>query len=175
MYPTGEYRIETHHSKSLDVKAIRQLLTNLEVYDNYKPDVVIIDHAMLLKINSRGVGGEQVDEMFAELRGLATEFDIALLTATHSTRAGYKANMLDETQVGRSIAILNHVTSCIALTATKQEREMGILRASSLVEREGVIHSDQVVILQALDVGTFHCDSRFLGEMDYTMPESKEE
>ena len=175
MYPKGDYRIQTYHSKSISVKDVRQILTNLEVYEGWKPDVVIIDHAFLLKFQAKGEQWEVADEAFAEMRGLATEFGIALLTATHSTRAGYKASMLDETQVGRSIAILNHITTGIAITATKAEREQGILRATSLVEREGSIHADQVVILQSLDLGLFHSDSRFLSELEYVLPNTEKD
>jgi len=174
-FPTGDYRMQCHIAKQHTVNDIRNMLINMSLYDGYTPDVLILDHPALLKHGGKGrQGWEDIGDLYAELRGLATEFNLALITASHSTRNSYKANVIDETMVGKSLDILAHITSGVSITSTKAEKEVGIYRASQLVEREGSTIADQIIITSCLDLGLPYTDSRFLSECDYTLPTYKD-
>ena len=177
MYPrAGKYKLHCGVSKSMTVKDIRSMLINMEQFDGFVPDVIILDRPLLLRYGGSGADDwKAVGDVFAELRGLATETQSCIVASSHTNRGGYSANALDHNHTGKSIEILENVTCAVGLMSTAEERERGIMRAKQLVTRDGRVISDQAIILQALDLALPHTDSRMLSETDYTPPKGKDE
>ena len=116
-----------------------------------------------------------IDDLYAEMRGLALERNICIGSATQANREGGNSAVVDRQHTSGSIGKLSHVTSCNSLTATKEERSKGIYRISQVVEREGETISDQVVALSMLGIGQMFYDSRFLCELDYKLEKEEKD
>ena len=84
-YPTGQA-----HSGHF-----RGLLNELKLKKKFTPDIVFIDYLNICSSSRmRGVGGSintysYIKAIAEELRGLAVEFDLPIMSATQTTRSGY--------------------------------------------------------------------------------------
>jgi len=87
-YPTGQA-----HSGHF-----RALLNELKLKKKFTPDVVYIDYLNICSSSRmKGVGGSVntyslIKSIAEELRGLAVEFDIPIMSATQTTRSGYSSS-----------------------------------------------------------------------------------
>jgi len=87
-YPTGQA-----HSGHF-----RALLNELKLKKKFTPDVVYIDYLNICASSRmKGVGGSVntyslIKSIAEELRGLAVEFDIPIMSATQTTRSGYSSS-----------------------------------------------------------------------------------
>jgi hypothetical protein len=169
----GKYKLQCRPSMS--IKDIYTELANLEVYEGFVPNVVILDHPLLMKMSGKGEGWENVGKHFAELRAFALDRKITLVSATHTNRGGYSAGVLGAEHTGKSIDILAHVTCGIGIQSTKAEKERGIMRATQLVGRDEATCADQVLMLSCLDLALPHLDSRFLSEVNYMLEKEEKE
>ena len=84
-YPTGA--AHTGH--------FRALLNELKLKKNFKPDIIYLDYLNICASSRiKGLGGSintysYVKSIAEELRGLAVEFNLPIVSATQTTRSGY--------------------------------------------------------------------------------------
>jgi len=84
-YPTGQ--AHTGH--------FRALLNELRLKKSFKPDIVFIDYLNICASSRmKSMGGAinsytYIKSIAEEIRGLAVEFDVPILSATQTTRSGY--------------------------------------------------------------------------------------
>jgi replicative DNA helicase len=157
------------------MKQLRQELDNLLFFENWQPSVVLIDYIDIMKFQSSDQQYVAIDDLYAEMRGLALERNICVITATQANREGANSATVDRQHVGGSISKLHHLTSCISITNTKQEMANGIFRLSQVVEREGSCIADQVIALSCLGISQIFYDSRFLEEVQYTIAKDEKD
>jgi len=160
----GEMVIQSFPAFSASITDIEMFLNNLDYYDNFTPDVIIIDYADIIKPNYRGEYRHQLDGIWKQLRGLAQKRNALVVTATQSTRKGALKDV-SETEVAEDIRKLNHVSKMIALNQTKEEQEYGIMRIKELKKRNEKRDFREVVVLQCLDIGRVYLNSKFLNEV----------
>jgi replicative DNA helicase len=160
----GDLRVVSMPSRSVTVKDIEVYLNNLEYYDKWIPDVVVIDYADLISSKLKGEYRHQLDDIWANLRRLALERNICVVTASQSGRAAAKADSTDET-IAEDIRKIAHVTKMIAINATNEEKANGIYRIAQLAERDDEQHFEQSLVLSCLDLGQVCIDSRFRSEV----------
>lgn len=83
----GTIAIEWYPSKKLSIVGVRALLDRMILLGN-KPDVVYIDYADLMKLNSSKMKrkDEELQELYEELRGIAGEYRIPIWTVSQANR-----------------------------------------------------------------------------------------
>jgi len=142
-------------------------LDNLEYYDNFVPDVVVIDYADLMVSTVSKEYRHQLDDIWATLRRIATERDIAVLTATQSNRSGARQDV-EESSVAEDLRKLAHVTRMVGLNRNEFDRKHGIIRLRVLADREGDAKEyTDLLVLCCLDLCRFHMDSMLLEDVEY--------
>lgn len=158
------------------VPNIEAHLDNLEHYDNYLADVVIIDYADLLLADKRA-GNEyrhQIDNIWKGLRRIAQERNILVITASQTAKETFDRD-IRKGDASEDIRKIAHVTSAVGINQKKDEVDKGVIRISQLAVREDRAVSDQAVVLQCLDIGKPCIDSKFQKEMVQSEePEKKE-
>lgn len=95
---TGRLIVKDYPTSSVHVGHIRHLLKELKRKQNFIPDVICIDYLniMLPKRQDRNMNSyTSVKNTAEELRALAKEFDVAMVTATQSNRVGFNNNDID--------------------------------------------------------------------------------
>ncbi len=172
-YRKGSLRVEAMPNGSVYIKDLLTYFDSLEYYDNYIPDVIVIDYADLLLSKEKNEKRHQLDDIWKNLRRYAMEKDIVIVTASQSNRQSAKGDS-DLDTIAESISKVAHVTKLLAVNASKEEKAAGIVRVANIAEREGEAVYDQAVVLQALDIGQPVIDSRLRSEV-VMMRQGKEE
>lgn len=88
----------------------RSLLKELKIKKNFTPDIIYIDYINIcassrVKAGSNSNSYTLVKSIAEELRGLAVEFDVALVTATQTTRSGLSNSDLELSDTSESVGL----------------------------------------------------------------------
>lgn len=109
-FPTG----------GLTISQLRTYMLLLERTQNFVPDLLIVDYLDLMAINPARVR-EETGTITKELRGLAVEFNAALVTATQGNRKSASARTVRAEHVAEDWSKI--ATSDIVLTLSRTEEE----------------------------------------------------
>jgi replicative DNA helicase len=161
----GEVRLEIFPSGQMTLSDIEREIDNMEFYDNYVPDVIVIDYADILKPEVKGEKRHQLDDIWSRLRGIAQSRNVALVTGSQTGRATVKKDA-DADTVSEHFGKIAHITQGIFLNQTDDEKEMGIMRIKPSVRRDGVTTSRDICVLQGLHIGRPVLDSRIADEVN---------
>ena len=91
---TGKLIIKEYPTASAGSAHFRHLLNELKMKKNFAPDIIYIDYLNIC-MSSRLKGGQNINSYTyvkanaAELRGLAVESNVPLVSATQTTRSGF--------------------------------------------------------------------------------------
>jgi replicative DNA helicase len=136
----GDIIIKEYPPNTATVLDISIFLDQLKIYDNYIPDVLIVDYGDILKpIKSRDKEYSEQGEIFVGLRTLAVERNIPVITATQSTREMLNkiVQKVSMAQVSDSFHIPRIADAMYALAQTERERELGIINLKIVKNRNG--------------------------------------
>jgi replicative DNA helicase len=116
----GRLKLITLPARSATTKDINNHLTNLMIYEDFIPDVIIIDYADLLSPGIRQEHRHQLDDIWAELRKMAIEWDSCLITVSQSNRGSANSDLSEES-IAEDIRKIAHVTKMIGINQTRKE------------------------------------------------------
>ena len=100
------------------------------------------------------------------LRGLAQLRHIAVVSASQSGRETLKGKDNQASDVSEDIRKVAHVSRFATLNQTPEENTVGIMRVSCGIRRDGKTVDDCAVVLQCLDLGVAHLQSKFSREIE---------
>ena len=92
---TGKLIIKEYPTGAAHANHFRALLNELKLKKNFMPDIIFVDYLNICSSSRmKGMGGainsySYIKSIAEELRGLAVEFDVPLVSATQTTRGGY--------------------------------------------------------------------------------------
>ena len=133
-YPTGNA-----HSGHF-----RNLLNELKLKKKFVPDIIFIDYLNICA-SSRIKGANAansytlIKSIAEEIRGIAMEFDVPIVSATQANRSGYGNSDVDITNTSESMGLPHTVDSMFALITSEELQEMGQLMIKQLKNRWGDI------------------------------------
>jgi len=131
-YPTG-----TAHSGH-----IRHLINELRLKKNFAPDIIYIDYLNLCSSSRiRGANTANsytlIKSIAEEIRGLAMEFSLPIVTATQANRGGFGNSDLDITNTSESIGLPATLDAFFALITSEELDSLGQLMIKQLKNRWG--------------------------------------
>jgi replicative DNA helicase len=165
----GDIRFMCMPSKVTTVASIEAVLDNLMYYENYAADVVVLDYADILGAAKGFKGGEYrhlMDDIWSNLRRVAQERNISILTASQVNRAGIEQEELSSANLAEDIRKAGHVSKLIGLSRPKAYVKKNMARVSMLFERDEPETFEPAVILQQYAFGRFCIDSKFASKID---------
>jgi len=130
-YPTGA--AHTGH--------FRALLNELKLKKNFKPDIIYVDYLNICASSRmRGLGGSinsysYIKAIAEELRGLAVEFCVPIVSATQTTRSGFSNTDLGLEDTSESFGLPATADLMFALISTEEMEELGQLLIKQLKNR----------------------------------------
>jgi KaiC/GvpD/RAD55 family RecA-like ATPase len=136
----GKLVIKEYPTASAGAGNFRHLLNELRLKKNFTPDVVYIDYLNICA-SSRIKNGSNVNSysyikaIAEELRGLAVEFDVTIVTATQTTRSGYSDSDVDITDVSESFGVAHTADFMAALITSEELEGLGQLMVKQLKNR----------------------------------------
>ena len=147
------------------VADIEAILDNYEYYNNKKFDVVIIDYADLMGGFEREDFRHRLNQIWLNLRRMAQERNVCVATVSQSNAEGIDGKAITLSALAEDKRKATHVTAMMALYGTEEDRNAGRVKMKCLVSRDKTAGIGEVTILQQLDLGQFHLDSKFTTQL----------
>lgn len=149
---TGNLYVKEYPARSANSNNIRALLKELEVKKKFKPDIIFVDYLGLITTNQKTFGDSntntQVKIASEELRAVAQEFELPIVTGAQTNRGGMGMSELDLTDIADSIGQTMTADIIIGLTQTEEMLENNIYKAKILKNRQGGRNGANSVMLK---------------------------
>jgi replicative DNA helicase len=137
-FPDSQLMIKEFPCGTVTVNGLRALLVQLRNYEEFSPEVIIIDYLELLRPTRDGQPEYQAQQRIAEeLRGLAMEEKVLLWTATQTNRMGRAVKIITDTELGDSYGKIRTCDFAISLNQSEEEFDAGRMRAYVVKSRNG--------------------------------------
>jgi replicative DNA helicase len=136
----GRLIIKEYPTAGAHVGHFKSLLKELQLKRNFRPDVIVIDYLNICA-SSRFKAGANVNSytliksIAEEIRGLAVEQNVPILSATQTTRTGYGNTDVELTDTSESFGLPATVDFMFALISTEDLESMGQLMVKQLKNR----------------------------------------
>ena len=152
---SGKLIIKEYPTKSASTKSIKNHLEKLKK-QNILPDVVIVDYADLLRPISHGAEKRHdLESIYEELRGMATEFNCAFVTASQTNRGGLNAEVITMESISEAFNKCFVADFIFSLSRTPQDKQANSGRVFIAKNRNG---PDGLVFPAAVDWSTVSID-----------------
>jgi len=136
----GKFIVKEYPTASAGAANFRHLLNELKLKKNFVPDIIYVDYLNLCT-SSRIKGGSNVNSytmiksIAEELRGLAVEFNIPLISATQTTRSGYGNSDVEITDTSESFGLPATCDFMAALIVSEELDQLGQIMVKQLKNR----------------------------------------
>lgn len=136
----GKLIIKEYPTASAGSGHIRHLLNELKIKKNFKPEIIYIDYLNIcissrLKFGSNVNSYSYIKAIAEELRGLAVEFDVPIVTATQTTRSGYTNSDLGLEDTSESFGLPATADFMFALISTDELQDLNQFLVKQLKNR----------------------------------------
>ena len=137
-FPGSDLMIKEFPTGQASSNTVRNLLVQLQNYNEFSPDLVIIDYLELLR-PVRDIEKEyQAQQRIAEeIRGVAMEFNILVWTATQTNRQGRMVTVITDAELGDSYGKICTCDFAMSLNQSEEEFDNGVMRAYVMKSRNG--------------------------------------
>jgi len=137
-FPGSELVIKEFPTGQASINTIRNLLVQLKNYEEFEPDLLIVDYLELLR-PAREVQQEyQAQQKIAEeLRGVAMEYNFLIWTATQTNRQGRMVKIITDAELGDSYGKIRTCDFAMSLNQSEEEFDAGRMRAFVIKSRNG--------------------------------------
>ena len=139
---TGKLVVKEYPTGSAHVGHFRHLLSELRMKRGFKPDIIMIDYLNICaSARVKGAAAANsytlVKSIAEEVRGLAMEYNCAVITSSQFNRDGYGNSDVDLTNTSESMGI-THTADCILGLITSEDLDsLGQLMIKQLKNRWG--------------------------------------
>ena len=136
----GRLIIKEYPTSTAGAANFRHLLNELKIKKNFVPDVIFIDYLNIC-MSSRLKQGANVNSytyikaIAEELRGLAVEFNVPVISATQTTRSGFDSSDVGLTDTSESFGLPATADFMIALIATDELKALNQIMVKQLKNR----------------------------------------
>ena len=137
-FPDSKLVIKEFPTGTINVNALRALLVQLRNYEDFIPDVIIVDYLELMRPVRENQHEYQAQQRIAEeLRGLAMEMKVLLWTATQTNRQGRAVKIITDAELGDSYGKIRTCDFAVSLNQNEEEFDNGTMRAYVVKSRNG--------------------------------------
>ena len=136
----GKLIIKEYPTASASAQHFRNLLNELRLKKSFVPDVIYVDYLNICS-SSRIKAGSNVNSytliksIAEELRGLAVEFNVPLISATQTTRSGYSSSDVELTDTSESFGLPATADFMFALTTNETLEQLNQIQIKQLKNR----------------------------------------
>ena len=126
----GQLIIKEYPTASAHSGHFKALLNELALKKSFKPDIIFVDYLNICA-SSRYKGSANINSytlvksIAEELRGLAVEAEVPIVSATQTTRSGYGSSDVDLTDTSESFGLPATADLMFALISTEELEQLG--------------------------------------------------
>ena len=135
----GKLIIKEYPTASAHVGHFKSLLSDLSLKRDFKPNIIFIDYLNICS-SARYKGAivnsySYIKAIAEELRGLAVEHNVPIVSATQTTRSGFGSSDPDLTDTSESFGLPATADFMFALIATEELEQSGVIMVKQLKNR----------------------------------------
>jgi len=161
----GTLIIKEYPTASAHSGHFKSLLNELALKKSFHPDIIFIDYLNICA-SSRYKGNLSVNSysyikaIAEELRGLAVEFNVPIVSATQTTRSGYGSSDVELTDTSESFGLPATADLMFALISTEELEELGQILVKQLKNRynDPTIHKRFVIGIDRAKMRLYDCE-----------------
>ena len=137
---TGKLIIKEYPTASASATHFRTLLNELYLKKSFRPDIIFIDYLNIccssrIKPGSNINSYTYVKSIAEELRGLAVEFKVPVVSATQTTRSGFSSSDPGLEDTSESFGLPATADLMFALISSEELEELGQIMVKQLKNR----------------------------------------
>ena len=161
----GTLIIKEYPTASAHAGHFKSLLNELALKKSFRPDIIFIDYLNICA-SSRYRGNSNINSytfvkaIAEELRGLAVEFNVPIVSATQTTRSGYGSSDVELTDTSESFGLPATADLMFALISTEELEELGQILVKQLKNRynDPTIHKRFVIGIDRAKMRLYDCE-----------------
>jgi replicative DNA helicase len=136
----GKLIVKEYPTASAHTGHFRALLNELIIKKNFRPDILIIDYLNICSSSRFKMGASinsysYIKSIAEELRGLAVEFNIPILSATQTTRTGFVSTDIGLEDTSESFGLPATADLMFALISTEELEKLNQMLVKQLKNR----------------------------------------
>ena len=136
----GKLIIKEYPTAAAHAGHFRALINELALKKSFKPDIIFIDYLNIcassrFKANANVGSYMYVKSIAEELRGLAVENDVPIMSATQTTRGGFANSDIDLTDTSESFGLPATADLMFALIVTEELENLNQIMVKQLKNR----------------------------------------
>jgi archaellum biogenesis ATPase FlaH len=161
----GSLIIKEYPTASAHSGHFKALLNELALKKSFRPDIIFIDYLNICA-SSRYRGNSNINSytfvksIAEELRGLAVEFNVPIVSATQTTRSGYGSSDVELTDTSESFGLPATADLMFALISTEELEQLGQIMVKQLKNRynDPTINKRFVVGIDRAKMRLYDCE-----------------
>lgn len=132
----GELVIKYFPTKSTGVMGLKAHIEK-SIMLGAKPDLIVVDYADLLKVNSKKDKHEALEDLYEELRGMAGEYEIPVWTASQAGRSALEEDIIEADKIASSYGKVMVADFLMSLSRKVEDKLSGTGRGHVIKNRFG--------------------------------------
>jgi hypothetical protein len=160
----GTLIIKEYPTASAHAGHFKSLLNELLLKKSFSPDIIFIDYLNICS-SSRYKGSNINSYTFVkaiaeELRGLAVEFNVPIVSATQTTRSGFGSSDVELTDTSESFGLPATADLMFALISTEELEQLGQIMVKQLKNRynDPTIYKRFVIGIDRAKMRLYDCE-----------------
>jgi replicative DNA helicase len=161
----GTLIIKEYPTASAHSGHFKALLNELALKKSFRPDIIFIDYLNICassrhKANSSVNSYSYIKSIAEELRGLAVEFNVPIVSATQTTRSGYGNSDVELTDTSESFGLPATADLMFALISTEELEGLGQILVKQLKNRynDPTIYKRFVIGIDRAKMRLYDCE-----------------
>jgi len=161
----GKLIVKEYPTASAHVGHFRSLLNELALKKSFRPDIIFVDYLNIcassryrsaVNVNSYSY----IKAIAEELRGLAVEFDLPIVSATQTTRSGFTSSDPNLTDTSESFGLPATADLMFALISSEELEQLGQIMVKQLKNRynDPTINKRFVVGIDRAKMRLYDCE-----------------
>ena len=163
----GTLIIKEYPTASAHSGHFKALLNELSLKKSFRPDIIFIDYLNICA-SSRYKGNSNINSytfvkaIAEELRGLAVEFNLPIVSATQTTRSGYGNSDVELTDTSESFGLPATADLMFALISTEELEQLGQIMVKQLKNRynDPTINKRFIVGIDRAKMRLYDCEQK---------------
>ena len=168
----GKLIIKEYPTASAHSGHFRALLNDLALKKSFRPDIIFIDYLNICASSRyRGAIGvnsySYIKAIAEELRGLAVEAEVPIVSATQTTRSGYSSSDVDITDTSESFGLPATADLMFALISSEDLEGLGQIMVKQLKNRYNDLNMNKRFVLgvDRAKMRLYDCDQSDGGQL----------
>ncbi len=161
----GTLIIKEYPTASAHAGHFKALLNELSLKKSFRPDIIFIDYLNICA-SSRYKGNSNINSytfvkaIAEELRGLAVEFNVPIVSATQTTRSGFGSSDVELTDTSESFGLPATADLMFALISTEELEQLGQIMVKQLKNRynDPTIYKRFIVGIDRAKMRLYDCE-----------------